>query len=72
MKYFEIIGSLTGKVIGVCTEDGVIDAAHEDSVTFGRIPEKRFARYDSAPWNNPTSRDRFEVKVVHKIVKIKT
>jgi hypothetical protein len=54
LKYYEIICSVG--VIGVCSEDGTLQAAQEDHVkAFGRISKEDFERYGDYPWVEPIS-----------------
>ena len=43
MRYYEIIGGYTGKVIGHCTSEGIEDVRSEEPrASFRRISKKQF------------------------------
>lgn len=53
LEYFEIIGHFTGDVIGVCTREGVEDAASEDpGCQFAVITKKQYDKFMDMddPW----------------------
>lgn len=71
MHYYEIIGGYTGKVIGVCSSQGIFDvAAEEPKATFGKISEKEFENFSDNEWVEPISLERFKVILVPTIVEI--
>jgi hypothetical protein len=71
MYYYEIIGGYTGKVIGVCSSQGIFDVAEEEpKATFGKISEEEFNNFENKEWLEPVSLDRYKVVLVPTLIEL--
>lgn len=71
MYYYEIIGGYTGKVIGVCSSQGIFDVAEEEpKATFGLITEEEFESFSDNEWSEPVSLERYKVVLVPTLIEV--
>ena len=68
MMYYELIGKHTGKVIGVCSSDGLFPACERnDFPIVGPIYKEQFDAYGKSPWTEPASKSRYSTEKVEAI-----